>query len=241
MRILSIGNSFSQDATRYLHDIAKADGVNLQAANLYIGGCPLERHYRNLQSGKKDYELQFDGHMTGFFVSLDEALLSRQWDIITLQQQSSRSCRYETFQPYLTALAEHVRKCQPKAKLLLHQTWAYEDGSSMLRNTAGYETAEAMLTDIIAAYAQAAESICADGLIPSGELMGKLVQAGMTVHRDTFHASLGAGRYALGLLWYRMLTGASVTGNPFRDFAEPIAEEAVGQIKALVNEFKPIF
>ena len=41
MNILSIGNSFSQDAQRYLHDIAKADGVVLSAFNLYIGGCPL--------------------------------------------------------------------------------------------------------------------------------------------------------------------------------------------------------
>lgn len=241
MRVLSIGNSFSQDATRYLHDIAKADGVNLQAANLYIGGCPLEHHYRNMQSGKKEYELQFDGHMTGFFVSLDEALLNRRWDIITLQQQSSSSCHYETFQPYLNALAEYVRKCQPQARVLIHQTWAYEDGSSMLRSTAGYETAEAMLADIMRSYAKAAEDMQADGLIPSGELMGKLAKTGLTIHRDTFHASLGVGRYALGLLWYRMLTGASATGNPFRDFAEPIAEETVDLIQSLVNEFQPIF
>ena len=44
MKVLAIGNSFSEDATRYLHDIAKADGVALEVANLYIGGCPLDRH-----------------------------------------------------------------------------------------------------------------------------------------------------------------------------------------------------
>ena len=125
MRILSIGNSFSQDATRYLHDIAKADGVNLQAANLYIGGCPLERHYRNLQSGSRDYELQFDGHMTGFFVSLDEALLSRQWDIITLQQVSGLSGKYESYVPHLDRLIAIVSKAQPQAELVWHMTWSY--------------------------------------------------------------------------------------------------------------------
>lgn len=240
MRILSIGNSFSQDATRYLHDIAKADGVELQAANLYIGGCPLEQHYRNMQSGKKDYELQFDGHMTGFFLSMQEALLSRRWDVVTLQQQSSNSCRYETFQPYLDELARYVRQCQPQAKVLIHQTWAYEDGSNKLR-AAGYETADAMLADILPSYEKAVAAIGADGMIPSGELMGKLARAGLTIHRDTFHASLGTGRYALGLLWYRMLTGHSVAGNPFRDFAEPIADETVELIKTLVDEFPPIF
>lgn len=240
MNILAIGNSFSQDATRYLHDIANADGVNLQAANLYIGGCPLELHYRNMLSGKKDYELQYNGHETGFYTSLEDALLNRRWDVITLQQQSLRSCRYETFQPYLDALAEYVRECQPRAKVLMHQTWAFEDGSAKLLN-ANYKTAEEMLSDIKISYAKAAEDIQADGLIPSGELMGKMVRAGMTIHRDTFHASLGEGRYALGLLWYRMLTGASVAGNPFRDFAEPIDEETVERIKGFVDAFPPIF
>ena len=34
MNILAIGNSFSQDATRYLNAIAKADNVDLTVVNL---------------------------------------------------------------------------------------------------------------------------------------------------------------------------------------------------------------
>ena len=70
MNILAIGNSFSQDATRYLHQIAAADGVTLHVANLYIGGCSLEHHYRNMLSGERAYELQYNGQLTGFQVSL---------------------------------------------------------------------------------------------------------------------------------------------------------------------------
>ena len=55
MRILTIGNSFSEDATRYLSQIAKAQGVNFEVVNLMIGGCSLERHYRNMLDDKKDY------------------------------------------------------------------------------------------------------------------------------------------------------------------------------------------
>ncbi|MBQ7726439.1 MAG: DUF4886 domain-containing protein, partial [Clostridia bacterium] len=43
MKVLSIGNSFSQDAQRYLHGIARADHTEMRAVNLYIGGCSLER------------------------------------------------------------------------------------------------------------------------------------------------------------------------------------------------------
>lgn len=242
MKVLAIGNSFSADATRYLHDIAKADGVTLEAANLYIGGCPLDRHYRNMLSGAKAYELQYDGHMTGFFVSLDDALLNRSWDVVTLQQVSSRSFDKASYSPYIQALAEHVRACQPMAKLLIHQTWAYEAASDKLLLTAGYETPDAMLADIRTAYSEAAAEIRADGIIPSGELMGKLLENGIPkVHRDTYHAGFGLGRYALGLLWYRMLTGASVMDNTFCSFDQPVTEEERQIAKACAESFSPIF
>ena len=241
MRILAIGNSFSQDATRYLHDIAKADGVDLEVVNLYIGGCSLERHYRNMLSGENAYNLQFDGHMTGFFVSLDDALLGRQWDVVTLQQVSSTSFQPDSFQPYLDAIADHVRECQPKAKLLIHQTWAYEEGSEKLQRT-GCESAAVMLSGIKTAYAQAATAINAAGIIPSGELMASLLDRGIEkVHRDTFHATLGLGRYALGLLWYRMLTGNSVMDNTFGAFDVPVTEAEQQIAKACAERFTPIF
>ena len=45
MKILSIGNSFSQDAQRYLHALAKADGENFKTVNLYIGVRASGRDY----------------------------------------------------------------------------------------------------------------------------------------------------------------------------------------------------
>lgn len=43
LRILAVGNSFSEDATYYLHQILEIAGVENQVVNLYIGGCSLER------------------------------------------------------------------------------------------------------------------------------------------------------------------------------------------------------
>ena len=53
MKILAIGNSFSQDATRYLHDIGRADNQEVTVASLYIGGCPLDRHFKNAMADKE--------------------------------------------------------------------------------------------------------------------------------------------------------------------------------------------
>ena len=61
MQVLTIGNSFSQDATRYLSQIARSAGESLTVINLYIGGCSLERHYRNMKSGEDVYWLEHNG------------------------------------------------------------------------------------------------------------------------------------------------------------------------------------
>ncbi len=240
MRVLCIGNSFSQDATRYLHDIAKTDGERMEAVNLYIGGCSLETHHQNMKSGDRAYELQYDGHMTGFFLSLDEALTSRPWDVITMQQVSAQSFAPDSYRPYVGELAEHVRKVQPQAKLVLHQTWAYEAGSQRLQEV-GYLTPEQMMEDIVKAYEEIAQEIGAAGIIPSGQLVSRLLSLGLgQFHRDTFHATLGAGRYALGLLWYRMLTGNTVSGNGFRAFDREITTEELSLIQSVVDGFQPL-
>ena len=241
MQILAIGNSFSQDASRYLHQIARADGVELNIANLYIGGCSLERHYRNMLADNKAYELQYNGQWTGFFVSLKEALLNRTWDAVTIQQASHFSWDKETYDPYARELLAYIKTCLPKVPVFFHETWGYEDGSARLANL-GYETCEAMFADVIHAYHAVHEEIGTAGIIPSGELLLALLKGGIpTIHRDTFHLSLGLGRYAAGLLWYHVLTGRDVAENAFRDFDEPVTEEAIAVIKTCVASFAPIF
>ncbi len=225
MNILSIGNSFSQDAQRYLHRIAKADGFSLNTFNLYIGGCPLSLHYRNMLSEQRAYMLEMNGQSTGFKVSLQEAILNRDWDVVTIQQVSSKSPYYETYQPYLNKVVEYVRLCVPKAKIAIHQTWAYEQDSHRLNVELGYKNHTDMFRDIKTSYEKAAEEINADFVIPSGEVFQSLIESGIEkVHRDTFHASYGIGRYALGLLWYAILTGNNIRGNTFSDFDEEISK-----------------
>ena len=238
MNILAIGNSFSEDSTRYLHQIARADKVNLQITNLFIGGCSLERHYRNMLSEQSVYELQTNGQRTGFTVSLKEALLNRKWDIITLQQASHFSFNESSYYPYITELADYVRKMCPNVKIYIHQTWAYEQGSPRLLNVAKYESADRMLEDAVAAYKKAAVSINADGIIPSGEMFARLLECGIErIHRDTFHASLGLGRYALALLWYHILCGKDVSENTFCDLDEEVTPEQLLIVKSCVNGF----
>ena len=54
IKILSIGNSFSTDAQRYLYDISVQNGVELECYNLFIGGCSLETHWQNFVENNEE-------------------------------------------------------------------------------------------------------------------------------------------------------------------------------------------
>lgn len=240
MNVLSIGNSFSQDAQRYLYGIARADGVYMRTVNLMIGGCSLARHYRNMLSGDRAYTLEQNGVSTNFPVALGEALLSDNFDVVTLQQLSSDAPRIETYRPYLAELVAYVRKCQPKAKIYLQETWAYERESHRLTKELGYATENEMTADLQNAYLTAAASLNLTGVIPSGTVFAAARAMGADkLHRDTFHASLGLGRYLLGLTWYRKLTGRPVISNSFRDFDAPVSEEEIALAQNAVAKILP--
>lgn len=245
MKVLSIGNSFSQDAQRYLHEIAKADGYELQTANINIGGCTLETHHLNLLSDEPNYDLEINGKPAVERISICNALKLDDWDYVTLQQASHLSADFETYVPYISALADEIRKVLPKAKILIHQTWAYEDGSERLFTVTRFKTAKEMFSSIEKSYDCAVDLIKADGLIPSGKAMFFAMEDYKAkVHRDTFHSSLGLGRYMIALTWYGYLTGRDFSCNDFNEFDENVSakerEIAINSAQKALNKIQPI-
>jgi hypothetical protein len=235
MNVLAIGNSFSQDATRYLHQIAACGGAELTVVNLYIGGCSLERHWQNARQDLAEYAVEINGEATGRLVSLKEMLRQDTWDIVTLQQVSQLSVDYRTYQPYLTDLSAMVRQLAPSARQMIHQTWAYEQGSDRLMIELGYQDQSDMHRDLCLAYAQAARDLGGLTIIPSGASFQAAIRQGLTpLHRDTFHASLGLGRCLLGLTWYTALTGSEPGDLSALVFDEPIAPDLLSRLKTCV-------
>ena len=97
LRILSIGNSLSQDAHRWLYQIAKAAGYeDIIIANLFRMACSLSQHANNARedTGQDQYEYQLntDGEIQykkGY--NIKSSIESEDWDFITLQQVSGDS------------------------------------------------------------------------------------------------------------------------------------------------------
>jgi hypothetical protein len=70
--------------------------------------------------------------------SLKMLLSEGTWDIVTIQQASILTGDVSTYEPYARRLYEYVKKLQPKAQIVFHQTWAYRiDSKDFSRIAAG--------------------------------------------------------------------------------------------------------
>ncbi len=225
MKILSIGNSFSQDAHRYFAEIAKKNGEDITAVNIYIGGCSLKQHYINLLDDEKAYAYQFNGQDTGLWVSIREVMKSNAWDYITLQQVSSESFQIESYLPYIRKICEYIKLHCESAEICLHQTWAYPAERLRLQKF-GYSATKDMLFDVKRTYDEVAHIIGVSNIIRSGEALLWAYEAkGEDVYSDAIHAGLGFGRYMLGLVWYRHFFGMSDDFKHLENFDEVVTEE----------------
>ena len=214
LKILSIGNSFSEDAQRYLHGIAESFGKEIHNENLFIGGCSLERHYNNMTEDAAAYKMIRHGVGTSEIVSIKQALTETDWDYVTLQQVSTQSYIADSYYPFIKELAAYVRKYAPTAKLLIHETWSYEKDKLPRR----FSETRDMFSRIERISRFVAKDIGADGVIPAGETLERLKERGLPVHSDGKHAGRGLGRYALALTWCEYLFGTDSRECTFSNF-----------------------
>lgn len=230
LRILAIGNSFSDDGMEYLPALLDNLGVqNVEVARLYVGGCSLQQHltfFNNQQSPyvmnrSKAGENRWVEHESK--VSLQYALSQGEWDIVTLQQQSGKSGQYDSYEPYLGELIKIIKALQPSARIAWHMTWSYSANSTHGEFPKYDCNPKKMLNAIYGATMQAIESHPEiEIIIPAGTTIQSLRMSAINNHphdltRDGYHMGFGAGRYALACTWYEELiapfTKTSMRGN----------------------------
>ena len=170
IKILAIGNSFSQDATRYLKAIADSVGVEALVVNLYIGGCSLMQHVAHIACKDQGYVYERTGENTHRFISLQEAIVEEKWDIVTIQQVSGNSGMPNTYEPYMGTLVDFVRTNAPQAKVYFHMTWAYEQDSAH-SGFAAYERSQQVMFEKIVETTTAFAEKYDLSLIPSGKVI----------------------------------------------------------------------
>ena len=237
VRILAIGNSFSQDAVeQYLHELAEAEGISTIIGNMFIGGCSLERHVKNARDNAPAYayrKIGTDGKKREKGkMSLEAVLADEDWDYVSLQQASPFSGMYETYEASLPELIEYVKARLPKkTKLMLHQTWAYASTSrhSGFKN---YNCNQLTMYQAIAdAVKKAAKANKIKIVIPSGTAIqnARTSFIGDHLNRDGYHLDVKIGRYTAACTWFERIFKHNVIGNPYAPEGLDEARKAVAQ------------
>ncbi len=224
IKILAIGNSFSEDALEhYLYGLAKAGGHQIIIGNLYIGGAELDLHWKNANENKEAYSYRKIGlngeKVTTTNTSIASALADERWDYISFQQASPKSGLYPTYTTPLPALISYVKENvkNPSTKYVLHQTWAYAQ-TTQHQGFANYGSIQKnMYNAITKTTKKISKENKMDLLIPSGTAVQNartsFVGDNLNV-ADGYHLAV-MGKYTSSCTWYEKIFKESVIGNTF--------------------------
>lgn len=161
IKILAIGNSYTNNSTQYISKIAESMGLNIKAASLYKDGCMLHQHiqfyenyetmghdaYYAAEASKRYIHLSVNGVANTSILSIQEAIASDDWDFIVMHQ-APNSCddleKYWTEEkPDLVTLynyiqAELKKNNNTKCEIVLNQGWSFSHEMSINNNYKWY-------------------------------------------------------------------------------------------------------
>lgn len=215
LKVLAIGNSFSNNTTEYLYDIAAAEGMTeIVIGRLYFGGCSLQRHARNARMDVAEYT--YYKNTSGYWDKTENATLlyglqDEEWDIITMQQSSGNSGLPSTYGENLDELITYVNanKTNPEAKLVWHMTWAYQQDSDH-QDFANYGNDQQNMYSGIVMTVQ--QEILTNSAFTSVIPAGTAIQNARTSYfsdnltADGFHLN-DLGKVIAGYMWYAAFAG----------------------------------
>ncbi len=180
IRILAIGNSYSNNATLYISRIAESMGKKVSATSLYYAGCPIHTHVKFYKENAAEYQIYVDGvNTSGNNLNTMKDVFDRaDYDYITIQQGPGPATDFSSFwteeKPYLTELYDIITEHEPQAEVMIHQTWSFSELDSTMGTkwwTTVYDNSLEMFKLIETAYEQAADKLGLDkdrAIIPVG-------------------------------------------------------------------------
>ncbi|RKD12907.1 DUF4886 domain-containing protein [Pelobium manganitolerans] len=224
MRILAIGNSFSEDAIEhFLSGLAIAGGHKIIVGNLFIGAADLDLHCKNALDDKPAYNYRkidvLGNKKKRAKTSISYALADEKWDYISLQQVSNKSGLAKTYEEPLPQVLRYLKSyvSNPHTQYILHQTWAYKQ-SATIPVFAVYDFSQIkMYKSITKTSKKIYYKYHFDLLIPSGTAIQNARNwfSDDEINRDDIHLSYLVGRYIASCTWYQKIFKEPALGNGF--------------------------
>lgn len=256
LKILFIGNSYSDDTIQWAWQIATSAGLeNVIVANLYRGGCTIEEHLSFLNRDSSPYVFRHSDSQGQIISSadgeegnhkIDDGLFYADWDWIIFQQGSRDSGLAERY-AHLPLLVDYVkqRATNPHVRYAFNMTWAYAQKSlnpwfenyGRDQNTMYQGILNAVKTRVLS-------NKDIELIIPNGTAVQNARTSYLGDHLtrdDCDHLTYGLGRYIVGLTCICALTGLNPTDISFAP--EGLSEREIRVAKesaknALANPFE---
>lgn len=208
LKVLAIGNSFTDNATLYIPEILStlAAGEDVFFAKTVLGNSTLQQHWENYQSGAEVYNFSYvaDGKWcSAGNRSLEYTIDFADWDVVVVQQVSWLAGIASTYNPWLGKLSECLHGKYSDISIGWQMTWAYAPYSSHAEYYRYSSDYGRMLEDITAATDAAGEAV--DFVIPSGIMIDRLrihTDDSRIYAADEFHLREGYACFALSGLWH---------------------------------------
>lgn len=257
LKILAIGNSFSDDTMDYVWQIADSLGVGeVCVGTMYIGGSSLDGHAQNAANDAAAYYYRVNtggNWVTTMQYKMSDALSSQNWDFVCLQQQSGNS-GVESSYTALSALTEYVRTHLPAdayTQIVWNMTWAYQSDSTN-GDFGKYDNDQTIMYESIVSAVQARVVPLSDiaAVVPCGTAIQNARTSFIGDHltRDGYHLDYDIGRYIAGLTLVGKLTGLPLSGAYAPDGVDPdqkkvaieSADNAINTPFAVTNSAYPV-
>ncbi len=239
LRILDIGNSYTDDATAMLAQVAEACGVDVSTVGIYtaVRGWGSFKSWLDCYNDKDDQayhthkicgDLKANVRIGSFEAGKGEAfreiLEKNVWDVIILHQVSAYAPYYSewfgySYGGYLPEFLSLIKACQPQALIgfyVVHSYWSGFASNTERSSRARWQLAANSIDNL------ANDGLC-DIVIPYGTAIENLRASSLNneydLTRDGTHLELGLARYAAACCYYESILapryGVSMQGQSF--------------------------
>ena len=131
IKILSIGNSASDDILAHVYSILNSYGVQeIVVANMYLDSADINKHVNAIATDSPTYIYKKNANgkwanSTG--MKMSSVLKNEDWDIITFQQDISKSGDLSEYDKKINALIEYIENAiqNDKTKFAWNMIWSY--------------------------------------------------------------------------------------------------------------------
>lgn len=209
LKVLAIGNSFTDDPTAYLDDLVISSGIDRTKLCLYvgvIGGSSLQTWSEKYNSNETVEITRKVGLASVSTTSGTlKQIFSQDWDIVVLNQLSSLAINYGSLNPHLKNLRSFIRQDCTNQKVCIawQSVWSYyKDYADNPKGIIGW-------SDLCSVTKEQINKDGVDIIIPTGTAIqnarGSSLNTAHDITRDGHHLAFGIGRYIAACTWFQTL------------------------------------